>query len=503
MQNNTLPKLTRFLPWIIYGFIFLIFLEPIINLRLFLDDHVLVWPALTQTYVQDFLSYTYNFGLYRPIRLVFIYYPLYTLYSVFPWAPYLLLFTIHFVTGILVFLIFKKYIEDRLSLLLSVLYIVFPFFVEQYAWIATGIPIVNLILFAQLYISLVSKISIKKKLILIFALQLIGAFTYDTLFFNFILLGSILYINRREWGLGMKKISLYSFIFAFPSILYTILRGFIFYAHDSTTVRELRLTDLPNIIFIEINNLKIFFNAQKFLFLGEGSWTSFWQQNTIEGIRALLSNPAYLTLMNYFIISIFFYLFTKSKLSKLENRNLPLFTLLFIALLSLLPSFLVTIPSFPFRVIALSLWALSAAILIYINKLSSKLSFILTLTMIFLSLLFSRKILAGMRLQFDDDERMTDQIVKSVDEYTNKQDKVVVVLKDIPFSTNTKFNYGEYLASCVHTDWCVQMELARKTNKIKRVIINSTLLDHSNDLTFIFRYKSDQKSLILETPNIQ
>ena len=93
MPNNSFSRLGRYFPWIIFGLLFLLFLVPVLNLRLFLDDHVLVFPALTHTYVQDFLNYTYGFGLYRPFRLVFLYYPLYTIYSVVPWLPFLFLFS--------------------------------------------------------------------------------------------------------------------------------------------------------------------------------------------------------------------------------------------------------------------------------------------------------------------------------------------------------------------------------------------------------------------------
>jgi len=76
-------------------------------------------------------------------------------------------------------------------------------------------------------------------------------------------------------------------------------------------------------------------------------------------------------------------------------------------------------------------------------------------------------------------------------------EKATVVIKDMPFSTNTTYNYGEYLASCVHTDWCVQMELAKKTDKVKSVMIDPQTSVKSSEKTFTFTYNPEHKELLL------
>ncbi|MEO6508449.1 MAG: hypothetical protein ABIO02_00695 [Patescibacteria group bacterium] len=498
MQNNVVSKVVRYLPWIIFGLIFLILLIPVLNLRLFLDDHVLVFPALTHTYLQDFKMYTHDFGLYRPFRLVFLYYPLYTLYSFVPWAPFLILFSLHVATGILIFQILKKYLDDKLSLILGISFIVFPFFTEQYGWIATGTTLVNFIIFLQIYIALVSKISVKAKIIWLFVLQLIGAFTYDTIFFNFILLGFLLFKKKEAWDLTKKQIGLFTLLFAIPSILYAFLRSAIFYPHNHATLREIQLSDLPNMLSIQSHNLSVFFSSQQFLFLGKGSWMSFWQKTFMDGFNNLIHSPLSLLLLNYIVVATIGYIVMRKREAaneKIGRYNIVIIILGLVALLSLAPSFLVTIPSFPFRVMALTYWSVLAVILIYLHSFSKQIAQIVGVAIIFAGLIFSVQMLQGMRQVYNDDDRMTTQIVKGLDEHMQNGQKATVVLENMPYSTNTVYNYGEYLASCVRTDWCVQMELAKKTDKVQKVIVNPTTPPQEKGLVHTFSYNEKIKGL--------
>ncbi len=482
---------------IIFSLLFLIFLPGVLNLRLFLDDHVLIWPALTKTYWQDFINYTYGFGLYRPFRLVFLYYPLYTIYTFAPWIPYLFLFAIHLITGIVIYRIFKNYVEEKFSLLLSLSYIVFPFFTEQYAWIATGATIVNLILFLQLYIALISNKSVKSKLLWLLILQTVGVFTYDTLFFNFLLLGLVLYQKRASWQLSIKQVLIWVFLFALPSILYAFLRSFIFYPHNPSTLRELRLSDLSRILSIEWHNVSTFIGAQKFLFLGEGSWISFWQYNLVQGFHALANNFLTLGIFEFLLISLTLFLFG-SKSIRYDKIKTPIIILLLIAILSLLPAFLVTVPSFPFRVIALSAWCILAFTLFTMKKISRYLAYVIALSAVFIGIIFSLKMLADMRNVYNDDDKMTTQIVKELDQRIPRGNKTTVIIQNMPFSTNTSFNYGEYLGGCVRVDWCVQMELAKKTDKVKNVIIDPTSFPKKTVEIITFVYDQNHKSLVLK-----
>lgn len=496
MLNNVSSRLIRYLPWIIFGLIFLIFLFPVLNLRLFLDDHVLVFPALTHTYVQDFLNYTYGFGLYRPFRLVFLYYPLYTIYSVAPWFPFLLMFSVHLATAVLIFLTAKKYLEEKFSLLLALTYVVFPFFTEQYAWIATGTTFVNFIIFLQIYIALVSKLSFKSKMIWLFVLQLIGAFTYDTIFFNFILLGFLAFNKKKDWNISGKTVALLTALFAIPSVLYAFLRSFIFYPHNAATLREIKISDLPNIIPIQLHNLSVFISSQQFLFLGQGSWTSFWQKTINDGFTNLIHNPVQLLIFNYIVVASILYLFLKKKAANHSSSNVIAAIFVLVAVLTLAPAFLVTIPSFPFRVVTLSFWAVLAVVLVLLHHYSRTLSYIVTLFLVFAGIIFSIQMLNGMRLVYNDDDRMTTQIVQALDQHMKNGQKATVVIQNMPFSTNTAFNYGEYLASCVHTDWCVQMELAKKTDKVGKVIVNPTTSVHEKGIVHYFAFTSKNSSLV-------
>lgn len=494
MHNNLLSRINRFLPFIIFGLMFAIFVPAVANLRLFIDDHVLIWPALTKSYVSDLFSYTYTFGLYRPFRLIFIYYPLYTIYLLWPWLPYILQFFLHLATGVLVYRVFKHYVESRLAMLLSLSYIVFPFFTEQYGWLATGVSLVNFIFFLQLYIALISKASVKWKLISMFILQLIAALTYDTLFFNFLFLGALMYKERHSWHLSVRKVIIFSLLFALPSIMYVVLRSFVWYPHDATTLRELKVSDIGRIIPIEWHNLMVFLKAQQFLFFGQGSWTSFWQENFRKGLDSLLYSPFELSVFNYLLIALAFYFIKKSS-PHTNTFRMPVAILLFSGALSLAPAFLVTIPSFPFRVIAFSLWCTLAAFLLISARISRSLAYVLTSVVIFIGLIFSLQMLKDMRKVYDEDDKMTTQIVNVLDQHVVPGQKATVIINNMPYSTQTDYNYGEYLGSCVRIDWCVQMELARKTDKVEKVIINPSSPVITYD-TVSFTYDEHLKSLL-------
>jgi len=490
-KNNVQNNILTYLPHIIYGLIFVLYLPKIVNIRLFLDDHVLIWPALTKTYLQDIVNYTYGFGLYRPFRLIFLYYPLYTLYTIAPWLPYLFLFSTHVVTGILIYKITRAYTEKTFAFLLSLVYITFPFFTEQYAWIATGTTIVNGILFLQLYILLISKLSLKYKIIWIFFLQFIGAFTYDALFFNFLLLGFVLYRRRKELALSFSTISIYSFLFAIPSCLYVFLRSFVWYPHDKATLRELQLTNLPHIISIEWQNLLTFLNSQRFLFLGKGSHIDFWLYNITQGLQNIIMHPFYILLFVAILLCGYLF-FHNERLKKITDKNnngdeLILYSIL-IAILSLLPAFLVTIPAFPFRVIAMTLWALINVLLLLMWRISKKLGYIVAIFVFLTGIIMSLQILTDMRKVYEDDNMLTDQIVSAIDAHTDMSNRVVIILNNMPYSTNTVYNYGEYLKNCITVNWCIQMELARKTNRVEKVIINPlhNITDHKTYLEFVF-----------------
>jgi hypothetical protein len=110
----------------------------VVDLRLYLDDFVLVFPSVLRSYVSHFLQYSYDNGLFRPLALLY-YYIAYSVYLISPELIHIFIFLIHGLSGILIYHILKKTnIPTQVALLLALLYVVHPFATEQYMWISAN-----------------------------------------------------------------------------------------------------------------------------------------------------------------------------------------------------------------------------------------------------------------------------------------------------------------------------------------------------------------------------
>ncbi len=478
-----------------YIILFIILSSKVSKLKLLLDDNVHIFPALIKNYNQYIKDYFYGYGFFRPLALLFFSF-IYNFYIISPNFSHLFIFCIHFLTGILLAKAIENIFERKISYLISLFFISFPFFTEQYGWLAASNAVItNLFLVIQIYIVTNKNLQIKTKLKLIFLLQFIGIMFYESIFFTFIPIAIILANIEKESLL--KRSFFYSFILSVPSLVYYFIRNFIFPAHNLETIRNIGFYEFINgkwLNFFTIN-LQRLFNDISFLFLSKGAIIYFWNDTLMNGINNLFSEPLLITLLGIFILLLIFYIIKENQ-TKNYSIKLILYPLLF-SILSLIPALLVKTPSFPFRVIALPLFFFTSVLFIFIYKLSYKLSYFLVTIFIILNVIMSQQMLIKMKNQSIDDANMINTIVSYLNSNLKENQKTQIEINEIPHSTQTEFTYGEYLGSCLTIDWCINPLINKYTNKVSKIFINNNSSSINNKNKIIkFRYNKITHQLL-------
>lgn len=490
MLSKIINKLTsKYLDIAVFLSVFIILGLKTANLGLLLDDNVHLFPALIGTYKEYFLSYFYGYGFFRPLTLPFFYF-IYSFYIFSPAIAHIFLFSMHFFTGI----IFKNALEStfgkKISFFLSLIYITFPFFTEQYGWIAASNSLVaNLLFMVQLYVIFESHISSLKKIIYILLAQILSIFFYESVFFAFVPIAFLLGAINKE---SLKKSFNYLLIFSLPSLGYYLLRSFVFIAHDPNTIRNITLVEFTNGQWINlfINNLSRLASDLQFLLFSKGAFIFFWKYTFVEGILSLYKDGFLFLMLIVFSVGIFIYI-TKNKGNKSPSK-LPIYFLL-LSIFTALPALLVKVPSYPFRVISLPIFFLVIFIFLIIDRISKKLNYLLLFIIIVFNLIFSQQMLQAMSNQFDDDQRNAADIVSVLDSSLEAGQKINILVNNIPQSTQIDFTYGEYLGSCISTDWCLLSLMSKYTDKVAKVEVNKEYFDDQvPTLEFYFDRESRQ-----------
>jgi len=468
----------------------IILLYPVSRLQMNMDDHVHIYPALLGDYLDHFKGYTHDYGLLRPLALIW-FYIVYTIYLISPAIAHIIPFLFHIATGYFLYKIVQKHLSFGLSVLVGIAFIVFPFFTEQYGWLAaSNASIANFILIIQLYTVTLTTWSFQKKLITLFGLQTVGVLLYESVFFTFI---AVAYLLVHEYAVNWrsKKFVLSLALLGAPSLLYVLLRALVFMPR-ANFAREMSIGNL----LTENGSVQIFENVRmvienlSFLFLAQGMHQSYWMGNIASGYEQFSQNPLLVLGVNYFIIGCLALLFLTRQTKVSAHWSIDFRSYLFLSILVLLPGLLLTSPAFPFRVLALPLFFLFIGIIVLISKLNQTIAAIILIITIIVSLFISNSILNQMRIQAKDDDIGFIMIVEGVNNHIPMSGKAIVVLEGIPNSTQTDVAYGQYLSSCMSADWCIQAAINRRTSNITQIVVNPAeeVLKPEGTYLFLFRY---------------
>ncbi|MCX7996644.1 MAG: hypothetical protein N2691_02680 [Patescibacteria group bacterium] len=473
---------------------------PTAQLLLFKDDHVHIFPALLKDYASHFSQFTYDYGLTRPLGLLY-FYAIYTLSLASLPVAHLVQYALHATAAIILFLIFSKHLEKLTAALIALLVVVLPFFSEQYGWFAAGnASLALLILICQIVVLDSKKLGIPAKMVALVALQFAGVLLYEILFFTFIPLVFALLISTKPTIKGSKIFS--AILLFIPSLTYYILRTVIFPSH-SGLAREMPIN--ANIIATALSNLATMANNLFFLFFARGSIEFFWAYNLSNGVLLIISNGL-LLLTALAVAGLSVLAMYKSHLdyqpaSKVHQSESvvlnPVFWI-FLSVTSILPALLLINPALPFRVIALPLYAAIIAVVIMVYKYSRSVALGIVAFLVVFFTPVSISILDQMRLVALDDERHFIQIVEGVNKIIDEDELVAVQLVNMPSSTRTNFTYGEYLSACASSYWCLQAGVNRRSGSIGRVYVGK--IDQEPELRVIpFKYDPQTRSLVLSS----
>ena len=415
---------------------------------------------------------------------------IYNFYIFSPTITHLFLFSVHFFTGIILKKTLESTFDKKISFFLSLLFITFPFFTEQYGWLAASNAVVaNLLFITQLYIILKSNIGNRQKVIFVVLAQALSILFYESVFFAFVPIALLLSAVNKE---SIKKSFVYGTIFSLPSLGYYLLRSFVFIAHDTKTVRNITFTEFTNGQWINLlfNNFSRLVTDLKFLLISKGSFIFFWKNTLIKGLSSLYKDGFLFVALAIFTVGISLFVLKNKENNKTSSRFSIYFLLL--SLFTILPALLVKVPSYPFRVIALPLFFLTMFVFLIFNRVSTKINYILISALIVFNLIFSQQMLQLMGNQFNDDQNNVSKIVSVLDSQLEAGQKTDILINDIPQSTQTEFIYGEYLSGCISTDWCALSLLSRYTDKVTKVTVNKASADQDKVIKFYFDKESRQ-----------
>lgn len=166
------------------------------------DDQVYILynPEIHTFNIQNIVgeSYFNSNGQYRPfVALYFT--ALYSLFSTHTFFYHVLQLLIHIVNTILVFVLFKKFIDKKISLLIALVFLIHPIQVESVSFIASsGNPLFFFFGMSALLLCMKKNVGVKQ-LVTIFGLLLLSLLTKETGFlFLFIILFYVLFLNKNS-----------------------------------------------------------------------------------------------------------------------------------------------------------------------------------------------------------------------------------------------------------------------------------------------------------------
>lgn len=442
------------------------------QLGLYVDDNVLIFPAVLKSFTSHFIQYNYDNGLFRPITL-FFYYFIYSLYTLSPQIAYLLPFVLHIISGFFLIKLLKKQgVNSYLALSIGLLFILHPFATEQYMYLsATTYIFVNSFFIIQAMIINDSK-DLNKAILLVFLLSLLSVFTLESTFFFFIPLSYLLTAKFAKSISNKKKIILnlvFGAILFIPNILY-LLSKITFPAHVLTPRLTINnLGDLLNNFHSMLKNISI-------LYINSNAISNFWLLNIRDGLNLILQNYFILALFIIFIIFLikFINLTNKSTNQKITNSVLIFWWLTFFA--SLLPLLVLKEFNFPFRALFLPSGIFFIALFVSINKFFNKelilriVSFLILFSVVSF-LLIDISIATKYKKQSDEDINLSKRIKMLLSEnYFDDQKPTYLIIDNFPHSTvYSNFIHADHILSCYHYWWCGQAALNMITGMVKDI----------------------------------
>lgn len=435
---------------------------------LFYDDVIYGFPAVTNKYITYYKFYIRDWGLFRPLALVYYFY-IYEIFTLAPWLAHLTPLSILIFSG---FLIYKILVQQGLSqtqaLAIGLIYTAIPFSVESVSWLSANTSlVVILIYFIQIY--LIETNSQQKNLLRnLMILQLISTFLYESILFLPLSLSYLIILKNKE----SNKIRLAMFSI-FPLVLYFVSKMII----KPLTLHKDKLIGLSDALAnwtSSIKHLKIMLSSRYL--------QNFWAKELLNGLD-LVSENIFLTVLFSLLISLLLIKLLAKKNFQSNNNHLPRANFYFWGLsfiLSLIP--LSWQPTYlPFRTLLLPFITITSAVFFLYNSIKSKMPFKLIfesglkfvfIMAIVIFLLIQTSMYKQYVAQYTIDQKITMDIDKNLKQLGfHHPNRSHVLLRNFSYNNVDRLRYGDYIYGLYHYYWSAEALLDLYSGSFARVSV--------------------------------
>ena len=459
---------------------------------LFFDDIIYAFPAYSQDYFELYRGFFNYFGFFRPLALVYYFY-IYEIHRLLPALSHLI--PLIFLTAS-TYLLFKVLLLQGLNrkqaLAAGLLLISVPIITESYAWLSANMSIMVLfIFFFQIY--LVEKGFFKKNLLyLLFFLQLIAVFLYESVFFMTLALSYLLYTKERfkNW----LKLTIYSIS---PFLIYAISKTFV----KPQFMQKARIITISEVV----SHWQSFFPDLKIL-ISYDYLKKFWILELVDGVKYLLNNPVAIILLSFAFILVCNKLINKrdgQESHKREQIKSGVYFWLFAFLLSLAPLSWQEL-YIPFRLLILPILTLFISLLFLFklissdNKAAKMLIYLSTpFKVIFIcSIFIFLTIQISMVNQYINQYQSDKKIVAEIDaklaslgfEHPYRSNLYLI---NYPNNNIGRLLYGDYIYGLLRNYWSAEALLDLNSGRFARVAVSIPKTDYAADFFSSKFHKDD------------
>lgn len=440
-----------------FFFLFLILAYPAFQLRLYLDDSIWLHLAIKGNLV----NYFHYYGFTRPLTLLY-YLFIFRVYDFSPGLAHLFPLFMIISTGIMLFYFFKKLGTSGIGCaLISLLIILFPYPVESWAWLAANSALFPVQLFLiQLYIFDLVNV-FKKAFLIIFTLQILSVFTYESAILMPISLSYLFlakYNSGSKLAVKIKNYLLYLAVLSFPSLVYIsslLLKPLLI----SSRYRYIGLSEFSNSWKILTKSFAVLFSSD--------ALKRFWLPGFRQGSDIIIGNWFLLIFLIGIIVSLISFFFLRDNFDQKNfQENRPRFFILSL-FLSLIPlswqyNYLSwRILYFPFCLSVISIALLIRKFTFRFNSHTGIYVFfnffikISLLGTVILLIFLNISILDKYREIYDYDQKIAGQIRSDFpiflgDEY---YEHLYIYIRGMPVNISEDFYDGDYNLSTFNYNW--------------------------------------------------
>lgn len=454
---------------LIFSTLFLILGFFTTKLKLYLDDYTFLFPAIYKNFGVHFKNYLTDFGLSRPISLIY-YYLIFSIYIHSSSLAHLIPLVVTLFSAYLLIKVIKNQgLSTNRAFFSGILLVCIPFITESYSWLSANSSVfVVLIFFIQIYI--IEKNIFKKNVLeIVSLLQIVSVFLYETAILMPFSLAYLIYAKGREKN--KFKLILYSS----SSLFIYMLSKFIFRPQFEVRSRLISLPEAVNNWRSSLSGLQNLFSS---LYI-----ENFWVKEILNGLQVIQNYPLITFLMLFLFILILFKVFLKYEDILITKPTTPITIFWFLCVIFSLIPLTWQKNYLPFRTLVLPSITISVFLNIYFNRQSFLLkNRLMNNINICLKILFTLFIVTLLTIQISMLTRYKNQNAidqKITTEINDKLEKLGfehpyrsnLYLKNMQKNNISQLVYGDYLFTNYDYYWVAEALLDLNSGSFSKVAI--------------------------------